>query len=302
MTFKSGVTPSGRGVSTSSGPSGGRGGGMPIMLGGGGLGTVVLLVLYLLLSRGGGLGGGPAEPGQQAQQQQQQGENNLEHCSAEGAVNEYADCRAAAMADSLNAVWPTVLSEQAGIEYSEPGLRLFQNSVQSGCGNASSSTGPFYCPRDEHIYLDTSFFDQLEQLGGSSAPLSQMYVVAHEWGHHIQNLEDTLGLSNYEDPGEDSAAVAIELQADCYAGIWASQADKGEKALLEPITEDQLKSAIETARAIGDDHIQQHSGQDVNPDAWTHGSSEQRQEAFLSGYNSGSMAKCDTLNRGVYKG
>lgn len=301
MTFKSGVTPSGRGVSTSSGPSGGRGGGMPIMLGGGGLGTVVLLVLYLLLSRGGGLGGGPAEPGQQAQQQQQ-GEDNLEHCSAEGAVNEYADCRAAAMADSLNAVWPTVLSEQAGIEYSEPGLRLFQNSVQSGCGNASSSTGPFYCPRDEHIYLDTSFFDQLEQLGGSSAPLSQMYVVAHEWGHHIQNLEDTLGLSNYDDPGEDSAAVAIELQADCYAGIWASQADKGENALLEPITEDQLKSAIETARAIGDDHIQQHSGQDVNPDAWTHGSSEQRQEAFLSGYNSGSMAKCDTLNRGVYKG
>jgi len=301
MTFKSGVTPSGRGVSTSSGPSGGRGGGMPIMLGGGGLGTVVLLVLYLLLSRGGGLGGGPAEPGQQAQQQQQ-GENNLEHCSAEGAVNEYADCRAAAMADSLNAVWPTVLPEQAGIEYTEPGLRLFQNSVQTGCGNASSSTGPFYCPRDEHIYLDTSFFDQLEQLGGSSAPLSQMYVVAHEWGHHIQNLEDTLGLSNYEDPGEDSAAVAIELQADCYAGIWASQADKGENALLEPITEDQLKSAIETARAIGDDHIQQHSGQDVNPDAWTHGSSEQRQEAFLSGYNSGSMAKCDTLNRGVYKG
>ncbi|MCT1449123.1 neutral zinc metallopeptidase [Corynebacterium sp. p3-SID1194] len=302
MTFKSGVTPSGRGVSTSSGPSGGRGGGMPIMLGGGGLGTVVLLVLYLLLSRGGGLGGGPAEPGQQAQQQQQQGENNLEHCSAEGAVNEYADCRAAAMADSLNAVWPTVLPEQAGIEYTEPGLRLFQNSVQTGCGNASSSTGPFYCPRDEHIYLDTSFFDQLEQLGGSSAPLSQMYVVAHEWGHHIQNLEDTLGLSNYDDPGEDSAAVAIELQADCYAGIWASQADKGENALLEPITEDQLKSAIETARAIGDDHIQQHSGQDVNPDAWTHGSSEQRQEAFLSGYNSGSMAKCDTLNRGVYKG
>ncbi|WP_297850962.1 neutral zinc metallopeptidase [uncultured Corynebacterium sp.] len=300
MTFKSGVTPSGRGVSTSRGPRGSGGGGMPIMLGGGGLGTIILIVLYLVL--GGGLGGGPTDSGQQAQQQQEQGGDSLEHCRVEGAVNEYADCRAAAMADSLNTVWPAVLPEQAGIEYSEPGLRLFQNSVQTGCGNASSSTGPFYCPRDQHIYLDTSFFDQLEQLGGSSGSLSQMYVVAHEWGHHIQNLEDTLGLSDYNNPGEDSAAVAIELQADCYAGIWASRADKGEDAMLEPITEEQLKQAIDTARAIGDDHIQQQSGREVNPDAWTHGSSEQRQRAFLAGYNNGSMAKCDTLNRGVYKG
>lgn len=299
MTFKSGVTPSGRGVSTSRGSRGG-GGGMPIMIGGGGIGTLVLIALYLLLGGGGGGGLAPTDSGQQAQEQS--GENSLEHCSADGAVNEYADCRAAAMADSLNIVWPAVLPEQADVEYHEPGLRLFENSVQTGCGNASSSTGPFYCPRDEHIYLDTSFFQQLEQLGGSSGSLSQMYVVAHEWGHHIQQLEGTLGLSDYNNPGEDSAAVAIELQADCYAGIWASRADKGEDALLEPITEDQLKQAIDTARAIGDDHIQQESGREVNPDAWTHGSSEQRQQAFMSGYDSGSMAKCDTLNRGVYKG
>lgn len=298
MTFKSGVTPSGRGVSTSRGSRGG-GGGMPIMVGGGGLGTLILIGLYLLL--GGGFGGGPTDSGQQAQNQGG-GEYSLEHCSTEGAVNEYADCRAAAMSDSLNAVWPTILPEQAGIEYQEPSMRLFENSVQSACGNASSNTGPFYCPRDQRIYLDVSFFNQLEQLGGSSGPLAQMYAVAHEWGHHIQNLEGTLGLSDYNNPGEDSAAVALELQADCYAGVWASRADKGEDALLEPITEEQLADAVDAARAIGDDNIQKRSGGEVNPDAWTHGSSEQRQKLFLAGYNSGSMAKCDTLNRGAYQG
>ena len=146
-----------------------------------------------------------------------------------------------------------------------------------------------------------SFFEQLEQLGGTNAPLAQMYIVAHEFAHHIQQLEGTLSLSNYNDPGEDSNAVKIELQADCYAGIWISQADKGDDALLEPITEEQVAGAIDTARAVGDDNIQQRSGGEVRPDLWTHGSSEQRQNAFLTGYNEGTMASCDTLGRGVYR-
>ena len=144
-----------------------------------------------------------------------------------------------------------------------------------------------------------SFFDGLSRLGGNDGPLAQEYATAHEYGHHIQNLEGTLGLSDYKNPGQDSAAVALELQADCYAGIWANKA--AERGVLEPITDEQLRQALETAQAIGDDNIQRRSGGQVDPDAWTHGSSEQRMEAFKSGYESGAMSACDTLNRGVYK-
>src|SRR5699024_2291668 len=128
--------------------------------------------------------------------------------------------------------------------------------VSSGCGQATSATGPFYCPADQSAYFDVSFFDQLNRIGGTNSPLAQMYIVAHEFGHHVQQLEGTLSLSNYNDPGEDSNAVKIELQADCYAGMWVAHADKGENAMLEPITREQVASAIETARAVGDDNIQ----------------------------------------------
>ena len=122
-----------------------------------------------------------------------------------------------------------------------------------------------------------------------------MYIVAHEFAHHVQQLEGTLSMSNYNDPGADSDAVKVELQADCYAGIWIAHADKGENALLEPITEEQVQGAIDTARAVGDDNIQRRTGGEVRPDLWTHGSSEQRQNALLTGYREGNMAACDTL-------
>ena len=128
-----------------------------------------------------------------------------------------------------------------------------------------------------------------------------MCIRDSEYGHHIQNLEGTLGLSDYKNPGQDSAAVAIELQADCYAGLWAHHASKGDNAALEPITDEQLQQALQSAQSIGDDNIQKRSGGEVDPDAWTHGSSEQRMQAFKSGYESGQMSSCDTLNRGVYK-
>ncbi len=177
---------------------------------------------------------------------------------------------------------------------------IFNGSTNSGCGTASSATGPFYCPADQSAYFDTTFFDSLSNYGAHNAPFAQMYIVAHEFGHHIQQLEGTLQLSDYNDPGADSNAVKIELQADCYAGIWASHADKGEDALLEPISQQQVADAVTAAQAVGDDNIQRRSTGQVQPDAWTHGSSEQRQRAFLAGYNSGRMAECDTLGRGVY--
>ncbi|MCK7676637.1 neutral zinc metallopeptidase [Corynebacterium sp. CCM 9186] len=277
------------------------GGGMKLAAGGG-IGTIIVAVAFFLL------GGDPAELNEVLNQQQAQGPRDnsaggdtLEHCRTGADANRYADCRVSATAQSLDAVWAANLPEQAGIEYSQPGLVIFDNSTRSGCGMASAATGPFYCPVDQTAYFDVSFFDQIVQLGGENAPLAQEYIVAHEFGHHLQNLEGTLGLSDYKNPGADSNAVKIELQADCYAGVWAHYADDGEGAFLEPITDEQVRDAVQTARAVGDDNIQKRSQGEVRPDAFTHGSSEQRERAFLAGYRSGSMSSCDTLDRGGYR-
>ena len=125
--------------------------------------------------------------------------------------------------------------------------------------------------------------------------------MAHEFGHSIQQLEGTLGLSDYENPGPDSNAVKLELQADCYGGIWAHYAAQGENAFLEPITDEQVASAVQSTQAVGDDNIQKRSGGEVRPDQWTHGSSEQRTKAFLAGYETGNMSTCDFLDRSAYK-
>ncbi|WP_291313687.1 neutral zinc metallopeptidase [Corynebacterium sp. UBA2622] len=301
MTFNSNFNRGGGGrVTTSSGGGGGIGG-MPIAVGGGGIGTLILVALMYFL--GGGIGGGtdqPANP-QSSGHMGNTGGYNLDHCNSPNAANEYDDCRVEATMYSVDAVWQKVLPEQAGIDYTQPGMNLFKNSVTTGCGQATASTGPFYCPKDTTAYLDVSFFEELNKLGGSDGPLAQEYAVAHEVGHHIQNLEGTLGMSDYNHPGEDSAAVAIELQADCYAGIWAKHASEGPDAMLDPISQQQLSQALQTARSIGDDNIQKRSGGQVNPDAWTHGSSQQREESFSAGYNSGKMSSCDFLNRGAYK-
>ena len=271
---------------------------LPLLLGGGGGGTIlILLLLWFLFS--GGLGGSGG--GQQGQGQfQSQGGYNLEHCDQPNAANEYTDCLAAATVLSVDDVWSQILPDQANIQYRQPGMHIFKGEVTTACGFATAATGPFYCPRDETAYLDVSFFDQLQSLGGSAGPLAQAYATAHEMGHHIQQIEGTLGLSDYKNPGEDSAAVAIELQADCYAGLWAHYAQQG--GALESVSDQQLNEAIQTAQAIGDDNIQRRSGGEVDPDAWTHGSSEQRGTAFMAGYKSGRMSACDTLNRGVYNG
>lgn len=290
-------------VRTSSG-TGGRGGAqrggsplmlLPLLLGGGGGGLVVVLLLLWLVFGGGfgGLGGGQSQ-----NQAQNGGGYNLEHCNQANSSNEYDDCRAAATWGTLNEIWADLLPAQAGTNLRQPEMVIFRGDVVTGCGYATSDTGPFYCPRDTTGYLDVSFFEALGQLGGSNGPLAQSYATAHEYGHHIQQLEGTLGLSDYKNPGEDSAAVAIELQADCYAGLWAHYAEQ--QGMLATISDQQLNEAIQTAQAIGDDNIQTRSGGEVDPDAWTHGSSEQRATAFMAGYESGKMSQCDTLNRGVY--
>lgn len=281
MTFKPDVTVDDERVKT----SGNRG----LVIGGSSIGALILAGILWYLGVDPGqlqdvLGTGDASTSQSA--------SGLAHCKTGEAANKYAECRVDFTARSLDKVWGQQLPEQANLQYKRPAVMVFTNSTRSGCGVASSATGPFYCPTDQTAYFDVSFFDQLKNYGATNTPFAQEYIVAHEFGHHIQKLQNTLGMSNYNEPGPESNAVKIELQADCYAGVWAYYADKGDNALLQPITEEQLAGAINAARAVGDDNIQQRSGGEVRPDTFTHGTSEQRQEAFLAGYHTGQMSSC----------
>lgn len=200
---------------------------------------------------------------------------------------------------NLNQTWEPAF-RQAGVAFREPTLHFISGGgVRTGCGAASSAMGPFYCPPDQSIYLDTAFFDVLtSQLGAEGGPLAEMYVIAHEWGHHVQNLSGTMDRLDRSETGPTSDGVRLELQADCFAGAWAQNAQGTEDAagvtLLEEFTQAQLASAMDAAAAVGDDHIQSSQGGRVNPEQWTHGSSEQRQRWFWQGYTDGPSA-CDTF-------
>ncbi len=288
MTFNDDVRSSGRVQ------RGGRGG---MVAGGvGGLGLVGL-VLFLLTGNTGFLDGGG---GQAAPQQQQPQTSQTLDCTGEMA-NQDVECRMELSADALDQYWDAALPQQAGIEYSMPGFTVFSQSVNTGCGQASSAVGPFYCPPDASVFLDTNFFQVLEtQLGAENAPLAQIYIVAHEWGHHIQNQTGAMGQANRQDTGPLSDGVRLELQADCYAGMFVGEAastvdpDTGTTFLVPP-TREEVQSALDAAAAVGDDHIQSQSGQVTNPESWTHGSSESRMNWFATGYEQGSMQACDTF-------
>ncbi|MBD0023722.1 hypothetical protein GII33_12010 [Gordonia pseudamarae] len=266
-----------------SGGGGGRGGKIAL---GGGAGLLVTIVALLFgLNPGDIMGGGDSGNDTAAVSEIDQ---HLNTCTIEKA-NTDTICRIKYTTISLDRVWSDLMQG-----YTEPKTVIFSDAVDTGCGAASSSTGPFYCPADKTAYFDPTFFDTLVRMGGSDGPLSQMYVVAHEYGHHVQNLTGALQKGNQMGShGATSGSVRIELQADCYAGVWAYHADKGEDAMLEPLTSDQIATAIQTARAIGDDTIQ---GSNSNPEGWTHGSAKQRVKWFSTGYKSGDPGSCDTFS------
>ncbi|MGO3327112.1 KPN_02809 family neutral zinc metallopeptidase [Gordonia sp. (in: high G+C Gram-positive bacteria)] len=279
MTFQ------GSGPLDTSGVSAGGGGGGGRIAMGGGLGLVVTVVALLFGVNPGDIMGGSGSTGsQQVSADQSELQERIDSCTTIEQANSDDVCRLIATKNSLNDVWPTLMNG-----YTDPDMKIFSGSINTGCGAASSAMGPFYCPSDETAYFDPSFFQELTRMGGSDGPLAQEYVVAHEFGHHVENLTGVLAKG--QRMGNDGS-VRIELQADCLAGVWAQHADDGPDAMLAPLTDDQIASVIQTAKAIGDDTIQ---GSGSNPEGWTHGSARQRQRWFTTGYESGDPSRCDTF-------
>lgn len=266
-----------------------RGGGVAL---GGGLGSLVLIAVVLLLGGNlgdlAGIGGGGTATGPLSTE-------IASECQTGADANERQDCRIVGTVNSLRAYWSEAFSG-TDQQFAEPGTVLFEGQVSTECGAASSAVGPFYCPLDQTIYLDLGFFDQLEtRFGAEGGEFAEEYIVAHEYGHHIQNL---LGLLEPgRDAGAEGGAVRTELQADCFAGVWGGNAvDTG---FLEQLTSEQIGQALNAAEVIGDDRIQEQTQGQVNPETWTHGSSEQRQEWFTIGLERQSPDACDTFETDI---
>ncbi len=264
-----------------------RGAGMPLIAGGG-IGGVVIVLLYMLL------GGNPAD----LQQQQQQSARPADPASRPAEENALAERVSSVLADTED-VWNEQLPAQTGVKYRDPRLVLFTDGIQSSCGTAQSAMGPFYCPGDEKVYIDLGFYHDLQQRFGAPGDFAQAYVVAHEVGHHVQKI---LGVSDQVHSAQERArggaeanalSVRLELQADCYAGVWAHHAQRS-RSILEP---GDMEEALTAASAIGDDRIQKESRGRVSPDSFTHGSSQQRMQWFQEGFKNGKIAGCDTFNR-----
>ena len=270
---------------------------------GGGIGGLIIVVLFIVLTQCMGGGGGLPSPdsGSSSQGQGQPGgidpnDERYANCKTGADAENDEDCARKAVALSLEQYWAKTLPEQGGTEFVPASINTFAGAVNTGCGEASSQVGPFYCPPDQKIYLDTTFFrDVLEQqLGGKGGDFVEPYVLGHEYGHHIQNLLGTMGQVKTQQ-GADSDAVRLELQADCYAGMWTRDASDGDGILLE-LDQADIAEALDSAKAVGDDRIQQKSGQGVDPEGWTHGSSEQRMAWFTKGYEEGTLEACDTFS------
>jgi predicted metalloprotease len=264
-----------------------------LAVGGGGIGLVVLVVYLLVTVLGGGdLGDLSTLDNRRVGPGVTPGEVSSE-CRTGADANERQDCRIVGVVNSVQEFWSGVF-ERSGERYPFAETVFFTDQVQTGCGFASSQVGPFYCPADQRIYIDLGFFDELEsRFGAGGGPFAQAYVIAHEYGHHVQNQLGVLDRVRGDPQGPESLAVRSELQADCYAGVWAANAVG--TGLIEELTQADINEGIDAASAIGDDRIQERTQGQVNPESWTHGSSEQRRRWFSRGYEEGRPVACDTF-------
>jgi predicted metalloprotease len=283
------------------GGGGGGFGGRGIAVGGGGLGLVGLIVVVLInvLGGGSGTGSGSAVPGFGAISQGGSADNTeLEQdCNSGADANRDVQCAAVAEINSIQDFWEQTL----GGTYRRADTVFFSGQVQTQCGAASSGSGPFYCPADQLVYIDLTFFDDLRtQFGAEGGLFVDAYVLAHEYGHHVQNL---LGINQQVQSGvtgPESGSVRLELQADCFAGVWANHAttvpDESGQPLIAEITQDDVDRALDAASRIGDDFIQRNlGGGRVDQNSFTHGTSAQRQKWFTTGFSTGDRNQCDTF-------
>jgi uncharacterized protein len=276
----------------------GRRVGGPLALGGGGLGIVGLLAFLLIswLSGGGGLGQlGPLDGTAVGQGDTPSTIN--QDCRTGQDANERDDCRIVAVVNSTQRFWDGVF-QRSNRRYQYVDTVFFTDAVNTGCGYASSAVGPFYCPADKLVYIDLGFFEDVkDQLGVEVTPFVQAYVISHEYGHHVQDQLGVLDAIRGDTQGPESKGVRSELQADCYAGVWAANAVG--TGLIDELTQADINSGLDAAAAIGDDRIQEKTQGQVDRESWTHGSAEQRRRWFSRGYEQGKPAACDTFSGAI---
>jgi predicted metalloprotease len=257
------------------------GGGGPIMVGGGAVGIIILIAAILL-------GVDPTGLIDTTSQPPIEGAQSVQECRTGADANKRADCRVVGFVDSVQKYWSDEFNRRGLPAYSPATTVIFTGYTEAACGTASTATGPFYCPTDQKVYLDISFFDELQsQFGAQGGPFAEGYVIAHEYGHHVQ---DELGL--LQQTSSNKASVRVELQADCLAGVWAKHA--ADTGYMTAPTDAEIAQAIDAAASVGDDRIQQETQGRVTPDSFTHGTSAQRQQWFKTGYSTGDMDRCDT--------
>ncbi|MBC9957407.1 neutral zinc metallopeptidase [Yimella sp. cx-51] len=297
-------------LDTSQVESGGSGGGgmAPGGVAVGGVGGLILMIIMVLLNGlggggGGGTGGGGASPWDMNTSNisgsNSSVDESISQCKTGADANRDDTCRVVGTVNSVQAFW-TDYMKKAGRTYEPAKTVLYSGATQTACGTGSSAMGPFYCPLDKKVYIDVSFFKELStKYGADGGPLAQEYVVAHEYGHHVQNLLGVLGRAQQDPQGRNSGAVRVELMADCFGGMWVHHAtttkDANGTTLMQPITEADIKSGLSAAAAVGDDRIQEKAQGRVTPENWTHGSAAARQKWFTTGYQDGDINKCDTF-------
>ncbi|MFI5492176.1 neutral zinc metallopeptidase [Actinoplanes sp. NPDC051859] len=286
---------------SSSGGGGGLGG-LPI--GGGSLTGIIITVVialvggYFGINTLGGDSGGTPQRGDNTSLQQK--------CSQADALKQL-ECRNTLFVNSIQDYWVEAYPTEFGKAYQPATTVFFNNAVRTKCGAADSGVGPFYCPADDRVYIDLKFYNVLAEQLGAPGEFAQPYVLAHEYGHHIQDISGTeaaMRRAQQRDPDQaNQLSVKLELQADCYAGVWAKNAtttdDAGGQPLIKKLTDADIQQGLDTAAKIGDDTLQQRGGGTINPAEFTHGTSAQRQQWFRTGFDSGSAKSCDTFAAGA---